>query len=128
MPDTKAIANTISEAELDVLQQLWEQSPLSAQDIIRRLDGHPSTVKTLINRLLKKGAIGFHEKNRKYHYFPVIEKSDFYQLKTKSFLNRFFGGEVTPLVSFFSNHNKIDEKDLAELKQLIEKMEADHDD
>lgn len=127
------IAATISDAEIEILQQLWEQSPLTAQDIIDRLQliqgdqVHPKTVKTLINRLLNKGALGFHEKSRKYYYFPNIAKDAFYSEKTSSFLNKFFNGEITPLVSFFTQQKKLNENDLAELKQLLDRLEDDHD-
>ncbi len=120
---------TISDAELEILQVLWRDSPLPADAIIQHLqqrrDAHPRTIKTLINRLLKKNAIGFHEKNRKYHYYPLVDKVDFYSHKTDSFLQRFFDGQLTPLVSFFSEEKKLSEEDLKELKSLIEKIEAD---
>ena len=120
---------TISDAELEILQVLWRDSPLPADAIIQHLqqrrDAHPRTIKTLINRLLKKNAIGFHEKNRKYHYYPLVDKVDFYSHKTDSFLQRFFDGQLTPLVSFFSKEKKLSEEDLKELKSLIEKIEAD---
>ena len=120
---------TISDAELEILQVLWRESPLPADAIIQHLqqrrDAHPRTIKTLINRLLKKNAIGFHEKNRKYHYYPLVDKVDFYSHKTDSFLQRFFDGQLTPLVSFFSEEKKPSEEDLKELKSLIEKIEAD---
>ncbi len=127
MPETEEITSSVSDAELEILQVLWDESPKTAQDIIKKMHGHPSTVKTLINRLLKKGALGFEEKNRKYHYFPTIKKQAFYQVKTQSFLNRFFNGGVTPLVSFFTSQKKLSEKEIQELKQLIEKMEAENE-
>lgn len=127
MSKKKNIPRTISDAEAEILMLLWEESPLTAQQIIARLDGHPSTVKTLINRLLKKQALSFHEENRKYHYYPTVDKKDFYQVKTQSFLNRFFDGGVTPLVSFFTSQKKLSEKEITELKQLIEKMEAENE-
>lgn len=131
--DKQQIAASISDAELEVLKQLWKQAPQSAQEIIDALqdesgDGsHPKTVKTLINRLLNKGALSFEERNRKYYYSPAIESELFYSIKTSSFLDKFFDGELTPLVSFFSRQKRLDEKDLAELKQLIAKLEADHE-
>ena len=119
----------ISDAEMEILQVLWQESPLPADAIIKQLqqrkDAHPKTTKTLINRLLKKDALGFHEKTRKYHYYPLIDKADFYSHKTDSFLKRFFDGQLTPLVSFFSEEKKLSESDLKELKSLIEKIEAD---
>jgi BlaI family penicillinase repressor len=132
MASLKEIAATISDAEAEVLQQLWKQSPLAAQDIIEQLESagsaHPKTVKTLINRLLNKGAIKFKEENRKYLYYPVVKKKDFYGVKTASFLNKFFGGELPPLVSFFSSHKKLSSKEISELRQLLDKLEAGHDD
>ena len=133
MKDKAKLALAISDAELEVLQQLWDKHPLSAQDIIERLQidapvsTHPKTVKTLINRLLKKGALGFEERERKYFYYPLIERETFFAHKTSHFVERFFDGELTPMVSFFSKQKKLDGKDLAELKELIRKLEADHE-
>ena len=132
MASLKEITASISDAEVDVLQQLWTEAPLSAQDIIKRLEkggnAHPKTIKTLINRLLTKGALRFKEENRKYLYFPVVKKQDFYRHKTEGFLNKFFDGELSPLVSFFSSQKKLSDKQIEELKQLVDKLEADNAD
>jgi len=132
MASMKEITTSITDAEVEVLQILWRQAPLTAQEIIDNLESdgssHPKTVKTLINRLLNKGAIGFKEENRKYLYYPVVKKKDFYGVKTESFLNKFFDGELSPLVSFFSRHKKLTAKEVAEIRKLLDKQEADHDD
>lgn len=133
MATIKEIAASISDAEVVILQQLWAESPLAAQEIIDRLKRHgtvhPKTIKTLINRLLNKGALKFKEENRKYLYIPVVKKADFYRFKTESFLDKFFDGELSPLVTFFSSQKKLSEKQIDELKQLVDKLEADnHDD
>lgn len=133
MASIKEIAASISDAEVVILQQLWAEAPLSAQEIIERLGRHgtvhPKTIKTLINRLLNKGALKFKEENRKYLYIPVVKKADFYRVKTESFLDKFFDGELSPLVTFFSSQKKLSEKQIEELKQLVDKLEADnHDD
>jgi predicted transcriptional regulator len=131
MVSLKEIAASISDAEVEILQQLWTEAPLSAQDIIERLEkagnAHPKTIKTLINRLLNKGALKFKEENRKYLYFPAIKKQDFYRHRTESFLDKFFDGELSPLVSFFSSQKKLSDKQIEELKQLVQKLEADND-
>ena len=132
MPKLNDIAASVSDAELEILRVLWETSPLSAQDLIERLEAeqpvstHPKTVKTLINRLLKKGALGFHEKNRKY-YYPTLDRDGFYAHKAERFIDKFFGGEVTPLLSFFSQRKKLNDKDRAELKRLLQDLEDDDD-
>jgi len=132
MASMKEIAASITDAEMVVLQKLWDEAPLSAQEIIERLKRHgtvhPKTIKTLINRLLNKGALKYKEDNRKYLYMPVLKKTDFYRIKTESFLNKFFDGELSPLVTFFSSQKKLSEKQIDELKQLVDKLEADDDD
>jgi BlaI family transcriptional regulator, penicillinase repressor len=132
MASLKEIIASISDAEVEVLKQLWVKSPLSAQEIIGRMEqsgnAHPNTIKTLINRLLTKGALRFKEENRRYLYFPVVKKVDFYRLKTETFLNKFFDGELPPLVSFFSSQKKLSDKQIQELKQLVDKLEADNAD
>lgn len=132
MASTKEIAASITDAEMVVLQQLWNEAPLSAQEIIERLERHgtvhPKTIKTLINRLLNKGALKYKEESRKYLYMPVLKKADFYRIKTESFLNKFFDGELSPLLSFFSSQKKLSEKQIEELKQLVDKLEADNHD
>ena len=129
MVTIKEIAATVSDAEAEVLQVLWNESPLTAQEIVDKLEtegsNHPKTVRTLLNRLMNKGAIRFKEESRKYLYYPVVKKKDYYQLKTASFLDKFFDGELTPLVSFFSSHKKLSSKEIAELKQMLDRMESE---
>ncbi len=132
MTEPHAIIASVSDAEVEVLKELWGKSPLSAQELIDRLQRnspiHEKTVRTLISRLLKKGALGFHEQQRTYYYYPTIEKGDFYQSKTESFLEKFYDGELSPLVSFFSSRKKLKGKEVAELKKLIADLQDDADD
>ena len=132
MASLKEVIASVSDAEVEVLQQLWAEAPLTAQEIIERMEkngnAHPKTIKTLINRLLTKGALRFKEENRKYLYSPAVKKADFYRNRTESFLNKFFDGELSPLVSFFSSQKKLSDKQIEELKQLIDKLEADNAD
>ncbi len=132
MKTHQEITLSVSDAEIEVLQQLWQEAPLSANQIIEGIQGetgevvHPKTVKTLINRLLKKGALSYVERERKYFYSPTIDRNVFYELKTTSFLDKFFDGGLTPLVSFFSHQGKLDGNEIAELKQLIASLENDN--
>lgn len=132
MTNQYAIVASVSDAESEILKYLWEESPLPAQEIIDRLQrdsaAHPKTVKTLINRLLKKGALGFHEKERKYFYYPTISKNDYYRIKTESFLDKFFDGELSPMLSCFFSRKKLSDKEIAQLKKLIAEVEDDQDD
>ena len=120
---------SISEAESVVMEVLWNESPLSAEDIVATLaktsDWQEPTIKTLLNRLLKKNAIAAERDGRRYLYRPLLQREDYIHAASKGLLDRLFNGRVAPLVAHFSDRHKLSKKDVAELKRLIE--EIDHD-
>lgn len=113
----------ISEAESAVMQVLWNAHPLSAEDIVAALGDErqwqEATVKTLLNRLLNKGAIAAQKDGRRYLYSPLLQRDDYVHAQSKDLLDRLFGGRLAPLVAHFSAHEKLSRKDIAELKRLI---------
>uniref|UniRef100_UPI0040474F3B BlaI/MecI/CopY family transcriptional regulator n=1 Tax=Rheinheimera sp. TaxID=1869214 RepID=UPI0040474F3B len=119
----------ISNAELSVMQVLWQRQPLSANDVVTALgndkDWHEKTVKTLLNRLVSKGALGFDKEGRAYSYFPLITQHDYQLEQSQSFVERLFFGRVAPLVAGFASKNKLSAEDVAQLKQLIESWEQE---
>ena len=129
--NTDAKKTDISKSEFDVLNVLWEQYPASANEIIQRLNQnkpwHEKTVKTLINRLVKKHVINFEKQQRSYLYFPLVERSTYIEKESKSFVSRLFGGKVAPLVAGFANSDSLSQEDVDELKSLIKKWEQDND-
>ena len=118
---------SISEAESAVMEVLWRTSPVSTEDVVaalkNRQDWQESTIKTLLNRLLKKGAISAQRDGRRYLYSPVLQRDQWLANESKGLLDRLFGGRVAPLVAHFSKQRKLTRKDLAELKRLIEELE-----
>jgi predicted transcriptional regulator len=118
---------SISPAESAVMEVLWRKHPQSAEDIVAALQGKRSwqvaTIKTLLNRLLKKRAITAIKEGRHYLYRPRIERGQYLFTESSSVIDRLFGGRVAPLVVHFSEHRKLTQKDLEELKRLIEEME-----
>ncbi|MGS0729597.1 BlaI/MecI/CopY family transcriptional regulator, partial [Shewanella sp. 0m-11] len=82
--------------------------------------------KTLLNRLVKKQAIGFDKQGRSYLYFPLIEQSEYQLKESESFIERLFSGRVAPLVAGFAKQNKLSAEDVAELQQLIDTWQKDN--
>ena len=114
----------ISEAESVVMDVLWKRSPLSADEVVMALssrqDWQDATVKTLLNRLLNKGAIDAEKDGRRYLYAPVLQREAWVQDESESLLDRVFGGRVAPLVAHFSEHRKLTRKDIADLRKLLD--------
>ena len=117
----------ISEAEAQVMQVLWERHPRSADDVVAALasstDWAEPTVKTLLNRLLNKGAIEAARQGRRYLYSPVLTRQAWTAQQSEGFLQRRFGGRVAPLVAHFSEQRKLSRKDIAELRKLLEEID-----
>ena len=117
----------ISVAESVIMQALWEHSPLAAEDVLAtvadRTDWQESTVKTLLNRLLKKGAIHARKQGRRYLYTPILARDQWLLQESSGLLDRLFGGRVAPLVAHFSRHRKLSQRDVQELRKLLEKID-----
>ncbi|MGH8080770.1 MAG: BlaI/MecI/CopY family transcriptional regulator [Lysobacter sp.] len=117
----------ISEAESAVMDVLWQRQPLSAEEVAAALADSQSwqdaTVKTLLNRLLNKGAIRAEKDGRRYLYAPVLKREDWVLGESQGLLERLFGGRVAPLVAHFSEHRKLSRKDIAELRKLLEDLD-----
>jgi len=120
----------ISAAESRVMEVLWRRSPLTAEEIIEEVAPPQSwseaTVKSLINRLLTKGAIEAEKSGRRYLYRPRVDRLAYLSHESRGLLDRLFDGRIAPLVSHFSETNQLSPEDIAELKQLIAEMDDDH--
>ncbi|GAB2880187.1 BlaI/MecI/CopY family transcriptional regulator [Pseudoduganella ginsengisoli] len=118
----------ISEAESAVMEVLWLRHPLAAEDIAAVLrnerDWQDATIKTLINRLLKKGAISATQEGRRYLYSPALKREAWLTQESVSMLERLFGGRVAPLVAHFSKQRKLSKRDIAELRRIIDEMDS----
>ena len=114
---------TISEAEHQVMKIIWKDNPIMASDIINVLtkttDWKPKTIKTLINRLLKKGAIGFEKSGREYNYYPLIEEADFVKTESRMFVKRLFGGSMKPMLVSMVENEDLTLEDIDELRKYI---------
>jgi predicted transcriptional regulator len=117
----------VTEAESAVMEVLWARSPLSAEEVAVALAGsrdwQESTVKTLLNRLLRKGAVMAGRDGRRYLYSPVLKREAWLLGESQGLLERLFDGRVAPLVSHFSRHRKLGRKDIAELRKLLEEID-----
>ena len=115
----------ISEAEWEVMKVVWENPDCPASEIIARLGSrdnpwHPRTVKAFLNRLIKKKALGFTMDGRSYRYRALVRQTDCAEAATQSFLERVFGGSMTPMLAHFVTRKKLSREEIHDLKKLLE--------
>ena len=110
------------------MKEVWAQSPCSAGQIIEALTRrdptwHPKTVKAFVNRLVRKGALGFKKEGRAYLYRPVVKEEDCVAAVSESFLERVFGGSLRPMLAHFVERKKLSEAEIRELRRVLKNQE-----
>ena len=117
---------TISDAEWDVMNVLWSaDSPLAAADVVSRLAGSrhwsPRTVKTLLNRLINKGALAYDAQGKRYLYRPRVPRDQCVREETRSFLSRVFANAPGPMLLQFVAQARLTPEEIEALKRLLDK-------
>ena len=116
---------SITDTEWEVMRVIWAQNPSTAAEIIEQLMSqdstwHPKTVRTLLARLVRKKALGYKAHGRLYVYEPLVSERECLAAASESFLARFFGGSLRPMLAHFIERRKLTQEHLAELEQLFE--------
>jgi len=119
----------ISAAESLVMEALWRRQPLTAEEIFAELGAQQGwaepTLKTLLGRLLKKDAVSAEKDGRRYLYRPLVARADYVEAESQGLLDRLFDGRLAPLVSHFSERQRLTPQDVADLKRLIAELDDD---
>lgn len=119
----------ISGAESQIMEALWSQGPLTAEEIVQTVGPAQSwgeaTVKTLINRLLKKKALASERAGGRALYRPLVTRETYVTGESQGLLDRLFGGQIAPLVAHYAQHRALAPDEIARLKALIAELETD---
>ena len=117
----------ISDAELEVMKVLWENNPLSANEIIALVqkgnDWTGKTIRTLIDRLCSKDQIAVDRTSKQLMFSPLITKKEYEKKMRDSLANQLYGGSVGQLLLNFVDSAELSEQDVQELKKLLDRIE-----
>lgn len=113
----------ISEAEFEVMKIVWKYAPISTNEITEKLlqttTWSPKTIQTLIKRLVTKGALTYEKQSRMFVYTPAVKESEYIRQESNSFLNRYYDGDITAMVSAYIENDKLSESELDTLRTLL---------
>ena len=117
-------APRISDAEWEVMKAIWKQtSPSLAQNIIQTLarstTWSAATIKTMLNRLVAKGALRYEQAGRSYLYSAAVSESECRAAEADSFLARVFDGSLSPMLSHFVRSRRLTKKEMEALEQIL---------
>ena len=115
----------ISEAEYEVMKIVWKYAPISTNEITQRLvkttPWNPKTIQTLIKRLVNKGALSYEKQSRMFVYTPLVDEAEYIGQESNTFLNRFYNGNITAMLSAYINNDRLSEAEIEELRSLLSK-------
>jgi len=119
MPDVPSI----SDAEWEVMNVVWESSPIASVQIVAQLakttDWSPRTIKSLINRLVRKRALAYDTEGNRYLYRPAVTRDQCVRQKSRSFVGRVFGGAVGPMLVQFVAQADLTPAEIEELQRIL---------
>lgn len=121
----------ISDAEWRIMKLIWDKHPRTSNEIIAILekdgavDWNPKTIKTLLNRLVNKGALNFDKEGRSYLYYPRVDEKECRRVERKTFLKRVYSGALKPMLAAFIEDEKLTKDDIEDLKKILEKKESE---
>jgi BlaI family penicillinase repressor len=119
---------SISDAEWQVMNVIWDAQPLTAQEIVARLsadtDWAAATIKTMLHRLMEKGVLTYEEQGNRYVYRSGARRSDCVRAASRSFLERVFDGDAAPLLVHFLKHSHLRADEIAQLRRILDEKES----
>jgi predicted transcriptional regulator len=116
----------ITEAELAVMDVLWERPRQTAAEVCEAVCAARgwslATVKTLLARLVQKGALSAAPDGRRYLYSPLIARSAYVGGESRRLVDRLFGGRAASLVAHLAETEALTDDDLAEIEALLKEL------
>ncbi len=120
---------TLSEAEWNIMESLWEASPKVGSQIVADMGGRigwsRSTTLTMLKRMTEKGLLSCRDNGQMKEYSALIEREDAVKKETESFLQRVYHGSISMLVSSFVERKRLSPEELAELRQILDRAEEE---
>ena len=115
----------ISDAEWEVMKAVWDIGPLTAGQVVDHLAGErqwkPRTVKTLLNRLVRKGAVAMETDGRRYVYSARVARDAVIKRETRTFLSRVFDGAAAPAIVHFIEQGRLTPDEIRQLRETLDR-------
>ena len=115
----------ISEAEFEVMKIVWRSAPINTNEITERLlkttTWSAKTIQTLIKRLVTKGALTYEKQGLIFVYTPLVEENEYINQQSNSFLDRFYDGDISAMLSTYLENNQLSETELQHLRSILSK-------
>ena len=104
---------------------VWKYAPINTNEITEKLlqttNWSPKTIQTLIKRLVTKGVLTYEKQSRVFVYTPLVKECEYISQESNSFLNRYYNGDITSMLSAYIENDKLSETEIETLRSLLSK-------
>jgi len=113
----------LSQTEEQLMEQLWKQEKAFMKDLI---DAYPeprpagTTIATLLKRMQDKNFVSYELFGNSRQYYPLINKEDYFSKHVKGIIKNYFENSALQFASFFATTSNLSEKELQELKKIVD--------
>jgi BlaI family transcriptional regulator, penicillinase repressor len=120
-------SETLTEAELRIMQVIWQTGPATVQHILDALTDSPAlaynTVLTTIRILERKGYLEHSKDGRAHVYSPLVEREDASRSEIRHLVSRFFSNSHEDLVLNILEDRGIAPEELNRLRSMLQQSE-----
>jgi BlaI family penicillinase repressor len=117
----------ITDAEWDVLSIAWKKEPVAASEIVEAVAKQRkwslATVRTLLTRLVNKGALRAEKEGRRFLYWPIVSMEACIRQESRSFIDRVFGGAPSSIILDLVKETELTKEDIKELRRILKEKE-----
>jgi len=117
----------LTNAEEQIMKLLWKLDKAFIRDLLNEFQDPkpaPTTVLTLLKRMIDKGFVSYKQCGNSREYFPVVNKSDYFSDHINVLIKDFFNNSTAQFASFFANETDLSPAELKELRDIVDKKIA----
>ena len=113
----------LTKAEEQLMEVIWQQEKVFLKDI---LSAYPepkpagTTIATLLKRMQDKGFVAYETFGNSRQYFALVKKSDYFSNEVSGIIKNYFSNSALQFASFFTSSSNITQKELEDLKKIID--------
>ena len=119
---------SLSNSEWHIMENLWEDSPKTATQLIRAMESETgwakSTTKTVLKRMEQKGYIAYQEGTKAREYYPLLKREEVVESETSNFINRLYNGSLGLMVNTLVKKQEIPDEEMEELYRIIQEARS----
>lgn len=120
---------SISDAEWQVMHEIWQSEPITSTSIIERLsdttDWSPGTIKTLLHRLVQKGVLDFQRKGKRYLYRSNLSEAECIDLVSNQMLHTIFKGRPVPMLTYMVQSARLSGQEVETLQSMLAAIQSE---